>query len=131
MLTTYFLSLCVMIPFSSFSAIAPRTFSASLAKSKSRTSPGLTGMIAKASLSSRTGAVPTCRFVVKKCSDVDQTRIQHMKIKTNYRHQQPEKMDIHKHSHILQRKIYTNSVRIERFCVTDTHSVLFILSTLY
>ena len=55
---TYLLSFCVMVPLSSLPAIDANTLLASLAKSKSRTSAGGTGTIAKASLSSLTADVP-------------------------------------------------------------------------
>lgn len=54
----YLLSFCVMVPFSSFPAIEASTLLASLAKSRSLTSAGETGTIAKASLSSFSAEVP-------------------------------------------------------------------------
>lgn len=54
----YLLSFWVIVPFSSLPAMEPKTLLASFAKSKSRTSAGETGTIAKASLSSFTGEVP-------------------------------------------------------------------------
>lgn len=53
-------SLCETGPFSSFCDTKPKTLHASFAKSKSRTSTGDTGIKANASLSSLTGAAPTC-----------------------------------------------------------------------
>lgn len=47
-----------MVPFSSLPAMDANTLLASLAKSKSRTSAGGTGTMAKASLSSFTADVP-------------------------------------------------------------------------
>lgn len=57
-LSPYLLSFWVIVPFSSLPAMEPKTLLASFAKSKSRTSAGETGTIAKASLSSFTGEVP-------------------------------------------------------------------------
>lgn len=54
----YLLSFCVMVPFSSFPAIEASTLLASFAKSRSLTSAGETGTMAKASLSSLCGEVP-------------------------------------------------------------------------
>lgn len=54
----YLLSFCVMVPFSSFPAIEASTLLASLAKSRSLTSAGETGTMAKASLSSFSAEVP-------------------------------------------------------------------------
>lgn len=54
----YLLSFWVIVPFSNLPAMEPKTLLASFAKSKSRTSAGETGTIAKASLSSFTGEVP-------------------------------------------------------------------------
>lgn len=54
----YLLSFWVMVPFSSLAAMEANTLLASLAKSRSRTSAGDTGTIAKASLSSLRGDVP-------------------------------------------------------------------------
>lgn len=56
--STHLLSFWVMVPFSSFPAMEPSTLLASLAKSRSRTSAGETGTMAKASLSSFRGEVP-------------------------------------------------------------------------
>lgn len=55
---TNLLSFCVIVPFSSLPAIDANTLLASLAKSRSRTSAGGTGTMAKASLSSFTADVP-------------------------------------------------------------------------
>ncbi len=54
----HLLSFCVMVPFSSFPAIEANTLLASLAKSRSLTSAGETGTMAKASLSSLCAEVP-------------------------------------------------------------------------
>lgn len=51
-------SFCVIVPFSSLPAMDANTLLASLAKSRSRTSAGGTGTMAKASLSSFTADVP-------------------------------------------------------------------------
>jgi len=51
-INVYLLSFCVMVPFSSFPAIEASTLLASFAKSRSLTSAGETGTMAKASLSS-------------------------------------------------------------------------------
>ena len=58
---SYLLSFCVMVPFSSLPAMEASTLLASLAKSRSLTSAGGTGTMAKASLSSFTEDVPICR----------------------------------------------------------------------
>lgn len=60
----YLLSFADMAPRANNLALLPaNTLHASLAKSRSRTSPGETGISANASLSSLTGAQPTCRRV--------------------------------------------------------------------
>ena len=58
-LVRIFLSLCDMIPFSSFTETLSSTLHASVAKSRSFTSLGFTAEMAKASLSSFIGAQPT------------------------------------------------------------------------
>lgn len=55
---TNLLSFCVIVPFSSLPAMDANTLLASFAKSRSRTSAGGTGTMAKASLSSFTPDVP-------------------------------------------------------------------------
>lgn len=56
----YLLSLCEIGPCSNLAEILANTLQASLAKSRSRTSTGDTGIKANASLSSLIGAAPTC-----------------------------------------------------------------------
>lgn len=61
----YLLSFCVMVPFSSFPAMEASTLLASLAKSRSLTSAGETGTMAKASLSSFSADVPIFNYKKK------------------------------------------------------------------
>lgn len=92
----YLLSFWVMVPFSSFPAMEARTLLASLAKSRSRTSAGETGTMAKASLSSFIEEVPILRCKKKRiargCQQCRKTNSSHWRFLRTETHAQHDRL---------------------------------------